>query len=215
VRERWERRLAGAAVLPARTVLLALAVLLMWAAVPTGFGWRADAMVSESMAPAVRGGDVLLTRLGPAQRVHTGDIVLLRDPDRPRAALVRRVVGWAPDGALLTRGHSTPVPASTVLGVVRVRVPYLALPAVWWSERDYLALASAAAGLLGLVLVAAGSERRAGRSRPGRHRRHYRGRRRPGPPPTATRLVLAATATIAGTLVWHASAAAFITTAGG
>jgi signal peptidase len=177
------------AILGARGLLLVLGMLLVWSVAPAAAGMRGDVVMSGSMAPAVRAGDVLLTRHRPAADIRDGELALVENPARPGTTLVHRVIGRTPQGALLTKGDAnatadtSPVPASMVIGVPRLRVPYIALPAVWWAMRDVTALTLAAAALAVLTLVAAGrgtapAGNRPGTGAPGRHRTPAGTRRR-------------------------------------
>lgn len=160
-------RAAGVAVAGARVLLVVPVLLVLWSVVPTVFGWRADVIMTGSMMPALRPGDVVVSRPAAAAEVAGGAIVLVRNPARPGTTLVHRTVGRTADGSLVTRGDanpvddSTPVPAAAVLGLPRLRVPWVGLPLVWWATGRYRPLAAAGAVLL---LAAAG--------RPEPRRRH-------------------------------------------
>ena len=54
--------------------------------------WVLARVTGPSMAPTVRHGDRLLVRrVGPADRVRPGDVVLARFPTRPELLVVKRV----------------------------------------------------------------------------------------------------------------------------
>lgn len=189
------------------TLLLGIAALLMLVTIlPAGFGWRADVVLSGSMAPRLRPGDVVVSRPATADEVAVGQIVLVDDPDRPGATLLHRMVARSADGSLTTRGDanadpdSTPVPPAAVRGLPRLTVPFVGLPAAWWQGGNLRALAlTALASLLVAVAAAHGptartapsASRRALPSSPGRsyaqravprhsarYGRHRRSRRR-------------------------------------
>ncbi|GAA0798353.1 S26 family signal peptidase [Spirilliplanes yamanashiensis] len=152
--------------------LLLVGVLSVVSVGPRLFGWQATTVRSDSMAPAVRTGDIVLT--APAGRIVAGDVVRFPDPARPGRHLLHRVAGVDGAGLVHTRGDanltadSTPVPAAAVEGVARLRLPALGLPAVEAARHPG---ATAALGVL-LTLAVAATARPARR----RHRRR-RGRR--------------------------------------
>lgn len=141
----------------ARLLLAVVLGLLVCAAVPVAAGWRSGVILSGSMSPALRVGDVVLSRPVPARSVLPGRVVAVRDPARPGRVLVHRLVLIEPDGDLITKGDanqvadSSPVPAAGLIGEVRIRVPRIGLVAVWarGHERGKLVLALAAVMVLG------------------------------------------------------------------
>lgn len=120
-------------------VLSATAGLLFWALVPVLVGWEPTLVVSGSMVPAVRAGDIVV--VAPIDRkllaTRTGMIVLVDDPAVPGGLLLHRVVGHAPDGTLITKGDANAendratVPLDNVHGAARLRVPYTGLAVLW------------------------------------------------------------------------------------
>jgi signal peptidase len=172
------------------TVLSTLAGLVLWSVLPVVLGWRPTLVLTGSMAPAVRAGDVVVVE--PARRPRPGTIVLVDDPAVPGRRLLHRLVRVRPDGTLVTKGDanrvadSAPVPPGNVLGAVRLRIPAIGLPAVWVHDGDFVRL-----GALGLLVGAAAlGTRTAQRSRGPADvhhgapceggRRWYAGRRRRG-----------------------------------
>jgi signal peptidase I len=130
--------------------------LAFWSLVPITLGLRADVVMSGSMSPQLRPGDVVLsqdTRTPP----RTGQVIVFADPTHPGRTLVHRVVERHGDGTVTTRGDANPVAdpapvrASAVLGLARLRVPWIGLPAYWLHQRQYLPLLAAAV----LVVLAA------------------------------------------------------------
>ena len=111
--------------------------LFLTALVPGVIAWRPMVVVSGSMAPALRAGDVVLTSAVARDAVRPGDIVqVARDTDGPRDVL-HRVVEVQPDGTLTTRGDanadvdSAPVGTQHVVRAARLRIPSIGLPAVF------------------------------------------------------------------------------------
>jgi len=146
-----------------RIVLTAAAGLVLCSVTPAGFGWTPTVVVSGSMAPAVRTGDlVVASPVTPAEVHHLamGTVVLVEDPAKGDANAVR---------------DSTPVPAENLRGQARLRIPALGLPAAWVRNGQYAPAAAFA------ILVAIAVFWRAPRAhdRPdpgtgghGRHRSH-------------------------------------------
>jgi signal peptidase I len=63
---------------------------------------------SESMAPAIHAGDLLVTRVVPARTVRPGDVVTFADPTRAGRSVTHRVVSVGGDRELefVTRGDA-------------------------------------------------------------------------------------------------------------
>jgi signal peptidase len=118
-------------------LLAALLGLMFWSVLPAVAGWRAQVVLTGSMRPRIQPGDLVL-----AAPLHPGDlqrgrILLFRDPAHPRRTLVHRLVRFDANSDLITKGDanqsedSTPVPAGSVLGLPRLRVPFIGRPVVW------------------------------------------------------------------------------------
>ena len=142
----------------ALTYLAFVAALLMWATLPALLGWAPRVVMTGSMAPSVRAGDVVLTaELDPAT-IRPGQVIAFHDPAEPSRILLHRVVRRDPQGNLVTRGDAnptadpSPVRPDQVEGLGHLRVPYIGLPPVWVHERDWLRLAIFT-GLTGLALL--------------------------------------------------------------
>ncbi|MBT0770964.1 signal peptidase I [Kineosporia sp. J2-2] len=102
--------------------------------VPRLLGWQPVTVVSGSMAPAVRAGDVLLVAPLGARPARVGEVVTYRRPGTG-ALVTHRITTVDDEGrAYRTRGDANlvddagPVPAGAVLGRARVRVPLAGLP---------------------------------------------------------------------------------------
>lgn len=110
---------------------------------PVAIGWRANVLVTGSMAPGLPAGTVLMTDV-PSSTPRTGDVVVVRDDAAPGGQLAHRVIRRAPDGRLVLRGDANrsadaqPVSPADVRGVARLAVPYVGLPAVWARDRRLL-----------------------------------------------------------------------------
>ncbi|MFB9892253.1 signal peptidase I [Planobispora takensis] len=166
-----------AAALAVRTVRGVIVILMLASLVPMLFGWHSQVILSGSMTPKLHPGDVVLVQPADASAVRPGQIVLVDDPARPGTTLIHRVVALEPGGSLTTKGDanpgpdSTPVPASSVIGLPRLLIPYVGLPSLWLHEGALGKLALAA--LLALALASLPTP--ADDSRPGAF---SRGRRR-------------------------------------
>ncbi|BCY06803.1 signal peptidase I [Actinoplanes sp. L3-i22] len=166
-------------------LLSAAAGLLLWTLVPVLFGWSSSVVVSGSMQPAIRAGDVVVTAPVPGKDIHAGYVIRFRDPSRPGRAVLHRVQRIGDDGRLITKGDanrvadSTPVPVGAVTGMGRLRVPYAGLPMLWWLRRDYPKVALTGLALMTLcLLVPAGwgwAGPPVGRHRRGSEQREHRG----------------------------------------
>jgi signal peptidase len=140
------------------SVLTTLAGLLFWAVAPTAFGWRAAMITSGSMEPGIRPGDLVMLVPIDEETVRAsalkGAVVQVNNPVRPGELMVHRVIGKNDAGALITKGDNNatrdyaPVAPSQVLGVARIRVPYVGLPMLWLRNGQMVPL-----GAMALVLL--------------------------------------------------------------
>ncbi|GGJ82695.1 hypothetical protein GCM10010123_10430 [Pilimelia anulata] len=135
-----------------RRLVLALAVgMIAWSLAPVAFGWQTSVVISGSMSPAIRVGDVVAT--SPVAKDRVGDIpkgtvILMDDPAQPGKLLLHRLVKHRKDGTLVTKGDAnkandtTPVPRENVRGTARLRIPVVGLPVLWFQHRQYAPLAA-------------------------------------------------------------------------
>ena len=133
---------------------IVLAVLLA-AALPLAFGGRSMTVLSGSMTPTIRTGDVIVVRpISPAE-AKVGDIVTFKDPAGSDRLLVHRVRAISRVGEqveVITRGDANTtqerwkVAADGTIGRVAYRVPALGFAAVWIGSP---------AGRVGLVILPA------------------------------------------------------------
>lgn len=123
--------------------LTSIAALMAYAVVPMLFGWSTYVVQSESMAPAVRAGDALVSSSIVRSELERGQVVVIDDPAVDGRLLSHRVVAIRADGSLVTRGDanqqadSTPVQPDRVRGVARLRVPFVGLPRTWVNEGSF------------------------------------------------------------------------------
>jgi hypothetical protein len=144
----------------ARTALWSVLLLALWASVPVAFGWHVTTVVSDSMAPGIRTGDVVAAMpVGPGV-VEAGRVLLVADPDHRDRLRLHRLERIEQDGALRLRGDANPtadrtaVEPAAVLGVGVLRFPWIGLPGVWIRGGDWTSVLLA--GVVTAVLVVAG-----------------------------------------------------------
>jgi signal peptidase len=148
-------RIAGTVRALARLALAVLACMTLASLAPVLFGWHSYVVLSGSMAPSLRVGDVVVAAPATAADLTPGRIAAFTEPGRPTRIIVHRVQRHLPDGSLITKGDANPaadstaVPATAVRGEARLRLPLIALPAYWWQTRAW----APAAGTILLVLA--------------------------------------------------------------
>lgn len=144
----------------ARTVLWSVLLLALWASLPAAFGWHVTTVVSDSMAPGIRTGDVVAAMPVDPDDLEAGRVLLVEDPDHRDRLRLHRLERIEPDGALRLRGDANPtadrtaVEPAAVLGVGVLRFPWIGLPGVWIRGGDWTALLLA--GVVTAVLVVTG-----------------------------------------------------------
>ena len=151
-------RLASWAVL-----LAAVLVAAGWLAVMAGprlVGWQSTIVLSGSMAPALKVGDIaFVEQLSDPRQVRAGDIITFRSPDEPSKHISHRVVEVLNDGSGLrfqTKGDSNEqpdqplIPAQDLVGKVRYHLPYLGYVGDWLRGRDGFLLF---VGIPGILLI--------------------------------------------------------------
>lgn len=140
----------------ARTALWSVLLLAVWAALPAAFGWHVTTVVSDSMAPGIRTGDVVAAIPADADTVTPGRVLLVEDPDHADRLRLHRLERIEQDGALRLRGDAnaqadrSPVAPSAVRGIGVLRFPGVGLTTVWIRSGAWhsVALAVAAAAVL-------------------------------------------------------------------
>lgn len=153
----WTRLLLAVV---ARVVLCVLVGLVLCSLAPTLIGWHSHVVLTGSMQPTMRTGDVVSYQPVPASRVEPGQVMLFHNPARPGQLLSHRFVRRLPDGTMVTRGDanghddSTPVPERSVIGIARMDIPRIGLPLVWWSQGQKERTGLSALVLVGTILLA-------------------------------------------------------------
>lgn len=138
----------------ARVLLTLVVSLLAWSLLPAVVGYTPRVIMSGSMEPKIIPGDVIITRTVPPGTLNQGQVITVKDPDRPGRTRTHRLMRRDSGGRLVLRGDanqqedSSHVAASRVLGVGVLRVPYVGQPLYWLAERNWAAL---------LALVVSGS----------------------------------------------------------
>jgi len=140
-----------------RMVLTVAMSLTLWAAAPALLGWEPSTVVTGSMQPHIKPGDVVTARPIDSVNLKLGMILLVDDPDHANRLRLHRLVRISPDDRLVLRGDANPqedsshVDRRAVHGVAAVRVPYVATPILWLHERAWTKLAILVAVILTLV----------------------------------------------------------------
>jgi signal peptidase I len=146
----------------ARIVLFVVAGCLFWSALPSLWGWKTTTVMSDSMAPSVRAGDIVVAMPHSDPATLLGRVILFDDPDHPGLLRLHRLVAPNADGMLVTRGDanaaadSSPIAPADVRGVAVMRTPALGMPYVWAREGRWELILAAAAAAVGLGMVAFG-----------------------------------------------------------
>jgi signal peptidase len=142
----------------ARAGLFLLAGLLLWSVAPVAAGWSSSVVMSNSMAPRLLAGDVVLVRPIDPGQLRTGQVLLVDDPDRTGRLRLHRLDGIDPATGILTlkgdansRADSTPVRPEAVHGIAALRVPWVGTPMLWLQEGHLRLVAWTAIALAGLV----------------------------------------------------------------
>jgi signal peptidase I len=106
-------------------------------------GYRPLVDHSDSMAPAIRAGDLLITHAKPAVSVRRGEIVSFKDPALAGKLVTHRVVAIHPAGSRLdfiTKGDANSATESwstarrASIGVLRFRIPAIGQTVAWVAD---------------------------------------------------------------------------------
>jgi signal peptidase I len=109
----------------------------LWAIAPAIlFGWTSSVITSDSMAPGIRRGDVVIASPLEPSAIISGTVVVFEDTQE-RGLVTHRVIGVNNDGSYRTKGDanmfadSTPLTSDRVVGEGQVLVPLIGLPVLW------------------------------------------------------------------------------------
>jgi hypothetical protein len=122
-------------------------------------GWAPHVVVSQTMAPSLTRGDVVIEQPTRGHRPAVGNVIFYRSPTG--GLLSSRVVGIAPPSAVLTQGDAQPasaralVPDRDIMGVGRLVVPVIGLPLAWLNVGNYATFAGWLVASLASVAVLA------------------------------------------------------------
>ncbi|WP_043993421.1 signal peptidase I [Leifsonia xyli] len=140
-----------------RAIVWCLVGLLVWGIAPFAIGWHATTVMSGSITPAIRAGDLVVIRPVSAGQLRAGQVVQFDDPDNPGRLRLHRLVKIQGD-TLTTKGDanahsdSSPVTAGMVHGVGVLRVPGVGIPVKAFAEHNYLLLAVLVLAVLALLV---------------------------------------------------------------
>ena len=158
-RHRTRGPLSGASRLGARIALWAIigygVAVALFITFGTLIGLRSLVVISGSMEPLLRPGDLVIDRMISPREVRIGDVVTFRDPTDPTALITHRVRGVQIQGdtyAVTTKGDASnalqrwTIRADGRLGRVTLRIPAIGRPIFWGRTR---------VGAVGLLVVPA------------------------------------------------------------
>ncbi|WP_157440389.1 LamG-like jellyroll fold domain-containing protein [Actinokineospora inagensis] len=144
----------------AGATLSVLVWLVFWSVAPFLVGWQSHVVLSGSMSPAIRPGDVVVVGGLLTDHPAPGAVLAFDDPTHADRTLLHRLVRVDPDAGLITKGDanaeadSTPITEDAVHGQGRLRVPWVGLPSYWVHSGDWLSLTIALVALVGLTALA-------------------------------------------------------------
>ncbi len=146
--DRWAALAAGLVSWLYLTLVALLTLWLIMAMLATG--WRPIVITGGSMQPALRVGDILLVEDHPDDLLGQRSVITYGD-GTGGGLVTHRIHEVLPESqAYLTKGDANPSPdtdavaVTEVVGVGRLVVPLLGLPAVWLAQGQYPALAALA-----------------------------------------------------------------------
>lgn len=136
---RWSESLRTTTALLCQIYLTMVGSLVLWAIFPLFLGWTPTVVVSGSMEPRISVGDIIFADpMDTDEVIHTvkrKNVLLAEDPNKPGRLVTHRVVEIINGGnSYITKGDanvsndSTPIPAKNVLGIEKLRVPYIGIP---------------------------------------------------------------------------------------
>jgi signal peptidase I len=152
----WVRLLAATA---ARALVYSLGSLLLFAAVPALWGWTPTTVMSDSMAPSMMSGDIVVSMPVSASEVRLGQVLLFDDPDHDSRLRMHRLVEMQDGGMMVTKGDanasndSTPAAPASVHGVGILRIPMVGSFAMWAGNGHWPIIVAAMAAVVALLFL--------------------------------------------------------------
>jgi len=153
-------------------VVVALALALAVAVIPWALGGAALTLLSGSMEPWARAGDMVVVRPVDADDLRLGDVVTFQERSGDPTLVTHRIVGrLGPDDQgrdrLITRGDANgandpPIVTDQVMGRVMYRVPWVGHLAHGVGDHRPLVVGGVAALLVGYGLLTLARPRRRG-----------------------------------------------------
>ena len=155
----------------ARTALWVIAGLALWSTLPLILGWQPTTVMSDSMAPRIRPGDIVVARpvdleattassgSAATSALAPGRVLLVDDPDHPGRLRLHRYVRTTDTGRLVLRGDanaqddSSPITPAAVRGIATLRIPYAGLPITWARNGNLTALTALTLAALALLAL--------------------------------------------------------------
>ncbi|MCU7731085.1 signal peptidase I [Actinoplanes sp. KI2] len=121
------------------------------------FGFHATVVVSGSMTPRVRVGDIVVTKNLDAGTKLLGQVVTVDNPAKPGTLLTHRIAGVNPDGTYVTQCDANPIPDR--LGVTRdaiqgrafLLVPWVGMSIMWAKQHQVVPLLLTVVGFAGIL----------------------------------------------------------------
>jgi hypothetical protein len=143
----------------ARTLLWTALLLTLWSVVAAAVGAEVTTVMSDSMAPAIRSGDVVAAVPATAERTSPGQVLLVDDPDRPDRLRLHRLHRVEADGLRLRGDANADVDTSLVTpdavhGIGVLRFPFVGLPVLWARTGDWLTIGTVVLAVIALLGLA-------------------------------------------------------------
>lgn len=111
--------------------------LVLFAIVPMAWGWQSRAIISGSMTPKIKVGDVVVVDPGVPRNLKAGQVITFTDPSDIGRVLTHRLVKHNDDGTWQTKGDanrtpdSTPITKDHIVGKPKILVPWVGMFAYW------------------------------------------------------------------------------------
>ena len=129
-----------------RGCLVFVLALAACALAPMVTGLMGSVVLSGSMMPVIRTGDVVLVRTLPADApIPMGRVITFPAPasSGTTRVVMHRLVGVNPDGSLVTKGDANALPDTSslarndIIGQGAILIPWIGLPALWLTTGAY------------------------------------------------------------------------------